>query len=470
MLRLLILFVLLTPAALGQQWTLQQCIDRALQYNIQIKQSSLANDVNKLTVTQSSLNMLPNINGNASQNYYYGRSIDPYTNTYTDQQVRSNSFSLSSNLTLFEGFQLQNTLRESKLNYLASQNDLRKIQNDVSINVVNYYLQVLYNQELLTTTKDQFDASVIQRDRTKRMYEVGSLNKGAYLDMESQMATDEVRYIQAQSQLDQSLLSLTQLLELDTVKNFSVAKPEIGISVFDSTTTDIDKIYSVALTTQPDIKSSDYKVMSAEKGVAIARGAQYPRLFLTGALSTNYSTSSKDVNYTYGPPTQTFVGFTTGGDTVYSYVPNATPVFTDVPFRTQLDNNLGKSVGFTLQVPIFNGWATRTTIQKAKINLEQSRLNNDLTRKNLYKSVQQAVADVIASYRKFNASERSVAALQEAFNFNQQRLDLGLINTYDYLLAKNNLANAQATLLQAKYDCIFKVKILDFYQGKPLSF
>ena len=134
--------------------------------------------------------MLPGLNGDATQNYFRGRSIDQYTNLYTTQDVKSNNFSLTGNMTLFEGLQLQNILKESKLNYLASQNDLKKIQNDISINVVNYYLQVLYNQELLAVTRDQFDASVIQRDRTKRMYELGSVSKGAYLDLESQLAAD----------------------------------------------------------------------------------------------------------------------------------------------------------------------------------------------------------------------------------------------------------------------------------------
>ncbi len=457
-------------ASAQQPWTLQQCLDQALKYNIQIKQSSLNNDLNKVQVTQNTAAMFPGINGNASQNYYFGRSIDPYTNAFTTKQVQSNSFSLSGNMPLFEGLQLQNTLKESKLNYLSSQNDLKKIQNDISINVVNYYLQVLYNEELLKNTLDQLTTSGIQRDRMKRMYELGSVNKGNYLDLESQYASDEVRYIQAQSQYDQSMLSLTQLLELDTIKNFSIARPEVIIPLFDSSQVQVKPIYASALRTQPEIKSSEYKLISAEKGLAVAKGLLYPRLFVNGSLSTNYSTSSKNVTYIGLPPVKTISGFTSSGDTVYTYIPNANPVFKDTPFKDQLDNNLSKSVGFSLQIPIFNGWSARTNIARSRINLEQSKLNNELTKKNIYKSVQQAVADAIASHKKLIAGQRSVEALQETFNYNHQRLDLGLINTYDYLLSKNNLANAQASLLQAKYDYIFKIKILDFYQGKPLTF
>lgn len=471
-LTLIVSFIIFSGLALSAQqpWTLQQCIDQALKFNIQIKQSSLNNDLNKVQVTQNTASMFPSINAGASQNYYFGRSIDPYTNQFTTNQVSSNSFSLSGNLTIFEGLQLQNSLKESKLNYLSSQNDLKKIQNDIQINVVNYYLQVLYNQDLMNTTLDQMKTSGIQRDRMKRMYELGSVNKGNYLDLESQYASDEVRYIQSQSQFDQSMLLLTQLLELDTIKNFSISRPEVSMPPLDSSQTQVERIYEAALNTQPDVKSSEYKMRGAEKRLAAAKGSLYPRLYLNGSISTSYSTSSKNISYVENPPIRTITGYTSTGDTVFSYLPNTTSIISDSPFKDQFDNNLGKTVGFTLQVPIFNGWAARSTIARSRINLEQSRLNNELTKKNIFKSVQQAVADAISANKKYIASQRNVEALLETFNYNQQRFDLGLINTYDYLFSKNNLANAQANLLQAKYDYIFKIKILDFYQGKPLTF
>jgi outer membrane protein len=452
-------------------WTLQQCIDRALSYNIQIRESGLNNELNRFQVQQNTAAMFPSLNGSATQNYFFGRSIDPYTNVYTDQQVRSNSFSLSSNLTLFEGFQLQNSLKQSRLNYLSGQNDLRKVQNDISLNVVSSYLQVLYNAELLTYTEEQFNASKIQRDRMNRMYELGSVNKITYLQLEAQLASDEVLLVQAQSQLDQSILSLTQLLELDTVKNFSIVKPEVIIPEFSTTFTNVQEVYNSALNTQPEIKSAEYKVMSAEKGVSVAKGDMYPRLYAGASVSTSYSTSSRQLtDVLTGAPYSTLSGYTSNGDSVYLVTPNETPVFGKTPFRDQLDNNLGKSVGFTLQIPLFNGLSTRTNIKRAQNNLEMTRLNNELTRKTLYKSVQQAVADASSSFRKYTAGQKSVDALQETFKYSEQRLDLGLISTYDYLLAKNNLAKAQADYLQAKYDYIFRVKIIDFYMGKTLSF
>ncbi|TAH42790.1 MAG: TolC family protein [Bacteroidetes bacterium] len=469
----LIFFCLSFPLVVFSQnpWTLQQCIDHALENNIQIRQTELSTELNKEYKSQSLANLFPSLNGSASQNYFYGRSIDPFTNSFTTSQVRSNSFSLGSSVSLFEGFQLQNSLRQSQLNYLSSQFDLQKVRNDISLNVVTYYLQVLYNKELLASTNQQLEATRIQRDKISRMFELGSVSKGNLLDMEAQLASDELRLVQAQSSYDQSLLSLTQLLELSLDNGFAILDPMLNTPSLPADQLNTNTIYAAALNTQPDIQSYELRVKSAEKGLSIARGGRYPRLVLSGSLSTNFSTSSQDiVGYDIQPPSTIFSGFTGSGDSVYTFVNNTKANFEQTPFRDQLDNNLGKSVGFSLQIPLFNGWSAKTNVARAKINLEQSKLNLDQTRKNLLKSVQQAVSDAYSAFKRHEAGQKSQQALTESFNFNQQRYDLGLISSYDYLLVKNNLAKAEADLLQAKYDFIFRLKILDFYQGKKLTF
>ncbi len=457
----------------GQQtsWTLQQCLQRALDYNISIKQSALNNEINQVNIDQSSAAMFPSLNGSASQNYYNGKSIDPTTNNFTLQEVQSSAFSLSTSVSIFEGFQLQNSLKQSKLNYLSSKNDLQKIKDDVSLNVINFFLQILYNQELLVITRSQLDASKVQRDRTKRMNELGSISKSSYLDLESQYATDELRLIQAQAQYDQSILSLTQLLELDSVQNFTISAPEIIVPEPNAEQFNTNNIYAKALTTQPIIKSSEYKVLSSEKSLAIAKGSYYPRIFASGSVNTNYSSAGQTiVGYTQGTPLSTLTGYTASGEDVYTVTPNISPIIQDIPFNDQLDNNLGKSVGVTLQVPIFNGFTARSNVKRAQLNYQITQLNHEANKKALYKSVQQAVIDATSSYKKYVAGQRSVEALDESFKFNERSLELGGISTFDYLLSKNNYAKAQADFLQAKYDYIFRVKIIDFYEGKPLTF
>jgi len=463
-------FVLSVNSFAQSAWSLQQCIDYALTNNLSVKQSELAVELNKVDVSQNAATLFPTLNGFANNNYYFGRSIDPYTNLYTNNQVRSNSFSLSSTLSLFEGFTLVNLLKQSKLDYMSSRMDLQKVRNDMALNVATVYLQVLYNKELLAVTDDQFKTTKVQRDRTRRMEELGSMSKGNLLDMESQLALDEVRLITAQAAYDQSILSLKQLLELDTVTDFSIIVPELDVPKIEAAYADAQAIYLTALTNQPDIKSYEYKIGSAEKGVSIARGALYPRISMSGNVSTTYSTSSRRVK-DYSTFSQVLpTGYTSQGDVVYTVYNEQIPNFEYIPFNNQFDNNLNKAIGFTLNVPIFNGWAASSNIRRAKINLKQTQLGYEQTKKSMYKSIELAVSDASAAYQKFVSGEKSVSAQEQSMNFNQQRYDVGLISTYDFLLAKNNYSRAKSDLLQAKFDYIFRLKVLDFYMGKPLSF
>lgn len=455
----------------AQTWNLQQCIDHALENNLQVRQAELNTELSKSLRDQSIAGFLPSLNGSASQNHYFGRSIDPITNAFTTNEVRSNSFNLSSSLSVFEGFQLQNTLRQSSLSFLSSRYDLQKIRNDISLNVVTLYLQALYTKELELAASEQLEATRFQKDRVNRMFELGSLSKSALLEIEAQFAADELRQIQARNNYEQSLLNLAQLLELPSVKDFSIQDPMLSDPSLPAEALTTEKVYAQALGTQPEIMSYDLKAQSAQKGLAVARGGRYPRLLVTGNINTNFSTSGQEITgYNVGIPSSVFSGFTSSGDSVYSIVPNTTPIFERTAFRDQLDNNLSRAVGFSLQIPIFNGWAVKTNVSRARINLEQARLNLDQTKKNLYKSVQQAVLDAAAASQKFNASKKSNAAQEESYKINSQRFELGLVSSYEFLQAKNLLAASRAELLQSKYDFIFRLKVIDFYMGKKLTF
>jgi outer membrane protein len=469
--RILISLLIVSANSFAQSaWSLQQCIDYALANNLTVKQSELNVEISKAGVNQSAASLFPSLNGYGSNNYYYGRSIDPYTNQFTQNQVRSNSFSLSSSVSLFEGFALVNSLKQSKLNYMSSKYDLQKVKNDMALNVATVYLQVLYNKELLAVTADQFDATKLQRDRTKRMEELGSMSKGNLLDMESQLAADEVRLITAQSAYDQSMLSLKQLLEMDTVNEFSILTPEISAPAMEAGYNDVHAIYLTALSNQPDIASYQFKVSSAAKGLSIARGARYPRLSLGGSISTTYSTSSQRFLSSTITDPNPIIGYTSQLDTVFSLFPESQATFEKTPFNDQLSDNLSKSVGFNLSIPLFNGLTVSSNIRRAKIYLRQTELGFEQTKKAMYKSIEQAVTDAGAAYQKYVAGEKNVNAQEQSMTFNQQRYDVGLISSYDYLIAKNNYTKAKSDLLQAKFDYIFRLKVLDFYMGKSLSF
>ena len=464
----LIFFLFLIPvfSSAQKRWTLQECVDHALKNNIQIKQSELNLDLADANKDQSLAGMLPSLNGGANHNYYFGRSVDPTTYQFTTNEIRSSNFSLTSSLSIFEGFQLQNALKQSKLNYLSAQKDLEKIRNDISLNVVTFYLQILYNRDLVQQAQEQKEASKAQRDKLKEMESLGAASRGNLLDMEAQLASDELRLVNAQAQYDQAILSLAQLLELESVKDFSVDTLSFPAPLVDISSLNVSTIYEAALKTQPEIKSSEYKVESARKGLSIARGATYPRLSLSGSISSAYSSNGQRV--TNLALDTTLIGFTQSLEPVYTL--DYVPTFQKTSFNDQLDENLSKSVGFNLVIPLFNGLQTRTGIRRAKIFLHQAQLNDETTRKSLFKSVQQAVNDAAAANNRFSAALKSSDALTQSYDFSKQKFDLGMLNSYDFLISKNNFEKSQADLLQAKYDLIFKLKILDFYQGKPLTF
>jgi outer membrane protein len=464
-------FLLFSSQGLAQQvWTLQQCIDRALSFNLQVKQSALNTELSKYEVDQSKATMLPTINGFANRSYNYGRSIDPYTNLYTDNQIISNSLGVNSGIVLFDGLQLMNTLKQSKLNYLSTKYAEQKLKDDISLNVVTAYLQVLFAKENLKNMKEQADATKVQRDRTEKMFEAGSLSKANLLDIESQLGLDEVNLANANAEQAQAILTLTQLLELTNPQGFEIEDPNIPAPAAYQMPADANSVYEAALHNQPDIKSYEYKVQSAAKGLSIAKGSRSPRLSMSGSISTATSSSNRQItNTVFGAPDT--IGITSAGDPVISTRPSILSYeVVDIPLSEQLNNNIYKTFGFNLSVPIFNGWATRTGVKRAEVNLAQSQLSYEQTKKSLYKSVQQAYIDATSSFQKYGASDKSLKASEEAYRFNDQRYTLGLISSYDYLISKNNLAKAQSSLLQAKYDYIFRIKILDFYQGKPLAF
>lgn len=452
-----------------QNMTLEQCIDYALKNNIQIKQTELTADLSKANLTQSQANLLPSLNANASHSYNIGRTIDRFTNQFADAQVLSQNFGLSTDVTLFSGLQNINTIHQNRYTYLANKYDMDKMKNDVSLNIATAYLQVLFAMELVENTKNQMGITAALVERTKKMFEAGSAAKGTLLDVEAQLASEELNVINAQNQLDIAYLSLAQLLNLPSVEGFSIVKPDLSIANQLVLEINTNQIYNSAISNLPEIKSAEFKLKSADKAVKVAWGGVSPRLSFSASYGTGYSGLSKTVT---GLPT--FQGYvpngdiTSSGDTVYT--PSfSNPIMEQTPFMNQYRNNVNKSFGFFLTVPLFNRLQTKTAIDRARIQKLNAELAVESTKLQVQKNIQQAYADANAALKKYNASLKALDAMQESFKYTQQRFDVGMMNANDYNDAKNKMIKSQSDLLQAKFDYIFKMKVLDFYQGKPLK-
>jgi outer membrane protein len=445
-------FVLSATAIFGQKtWSLEDCLRYAQDNNMTIKKAYLNTEISKQNYFQSKMALLPNLNGNVSDNTNFGRNIDPVTNQINIDRVRNNNFSLSSSVTLFNGFQNINSIRKSNFDYLSSKYDAEKIANDISVNIVTAYLQLLYNSDLVEVNEQKVSISELQVERISKMVEVGSLPKGDLLNTESQKAQEELQLINAQNQRDIAKLNLMQLLDLPVSESFAIAQLDVEVDENYNPLAN-DAIYSLAVESLPEVKSAETKLKSSERSLAISQGIRSPRLSMSASVGTAYSDASKRL-----APYD-------------SLALPLTPVYEDYPFQDQFDDNVNQSISLSLSIPIFNNWQANASVSKAKIGVLQAEYGLQEAKNNLRKTIEQAQNDALSAQKKYIASKKSVEYQQESFQYTQDKYDLQLLNSYDYNNAKNTLFRAETDLLQSKYDYLFKTKMLDFYMGKPLTF
>ncbi|MEE3037371.1 MAG: TolC family protein [Bacteroidota bacterium] len=431
-------------------WTLEHCLSHAREHNLSIKQAYLTSEISKKTLFQSKMNLLPSVNGSASDNTNFGRNIDPVTNEITVDRIRNNNFGISSSVTLFSGFQNINTIRKNNFDYLASRYDAQKVANDISVNIVTAYLQLLYNQDLILVSQQKVDISDLQVQRVRQKVDLGSLPRGDLLNTEAQKAQEELQLISAQNQSDLAMLNLKQLLDIPADEFFEVATLTVDPpSIFQYMNT--SEVYQQALQNMPEVQSAALRLQSTERALAIAQASRSPRLSLSASIGTAYSSASQRLVYDslFLPPIPTYVDF---------------------PFEDQLNENLNQSISLSLSIPIFNGWRANTNISQAKINVIKLQYTLQETQNNLRKIIEQAHNDALAAHKKFLAAKKTVEFQSESFQYSEEKYNLQLITSYEYNNAKNILFTAQTDLLQAKYDYMFKIKMLDFYLGNPLTF
>ncbi len=426
-------------------WTLEDCINYALDNNIRIKQTYLNVETGAINELESKLDFLPSVNSSLSHSYGWGRSVDMATYNYVNQETQQSYFNISSDLTLFNGLQKLNTLKQRRLDYLVSKYNSDKIKNDVSLAVAGAYLQILFSRELVNNAQQQFEITNLQIDRTNKLVAAGTLAKGSLLEIQAQGANEEVNLVQAKNQLNLAYLDLLQLLEIEAGTDFEIDIPNLGFTQ-QPEILPIQYIYTAALGAMPEIKSAELSFESYGKALAIAKGSRSPSLALSLGLGTNYSDQIRVSNNPLDP------GFKE-----------------TKPFSNQLSDNQNTTLSFRLNIPIFNSWQINSYVGRSKVNYLNADYNLQLSRNTLRKNVETSYADALAAYSSYSAREKSLSSLEESFNYTQQKFNVGMVNAIDFNVAKNQLNKAKSDLLSAKYDFIFKYKILDFYLGKTLS-
>lgn len=471
--RRMIMFTLLVLCIHGvqaqQAWTLEKCIEHALTHNLQLKQQQLIARAARADVLQTKLSLLPGVTANASHAYNYGQTVDRYTNSFASSRVQSNNFYLQGGITLFNGFQKINTIRQSQLDLMATLEDAEKYANDLSINIATFYMQVLFYKELVNIRTNQLGITRQQMERMGKLVAAGTMAEGESYILEAQLAGEESSLVEAQNSLDLSLLTLTQLLDLPGTEGFDIVDPELSVEGEPALTDDPSAIYEYAVNNMPQIKAARLREQSGVKQLAIARGMQSPSLDLSGSWGTGYSGASLINDQPFNLTEMTGFAPVAPGDTLDVYTQYKAYTTKTKPFSDQIRDNNNRTIGLYLTIPIFNGWQTQTAISKSKIALENSRLEVDVQSLMLRKTIYQAWTDAKASLKNYDAAVKKTHATRESFRYAEQKFNVGIMNSVDYNNAKKELANAESETLQSKYDFIFKSTVLDFYMGKPLT-
>jgi len=432
-------------ASAQKLWTLEECIAYAYENNIEIQQSILSVNSANHDLLQSKLDLVPSLNATTSHTFGWGRSFDQSANTYANNNTQQSYFSLNSQVTLFNGMQMINNVRQKQFDYLSQKYASDKIRNDMSLNVAASYLLILFNIELVNNAQRQVNISVEQIDRTKKQVEAGAISRGSLYDIEAQGAADEANLVSAKNKVMLAYLDLMQLLDMEYDNSFDIDKPAFEI-IGTPSLLPAEMIYNKSVVIMPEIKSAEYKVESALRGLSIVKGMRSPRLYASGAYGTNFS-----------------------DQLMKSYIPGQ-PGYKEMrSFNEQLTENRNGTLSLGLSIPIFNGYQVSTNIKKSELYYESANLNLESEKLKLRKNIEAAYADAIASYQTYLSRKKSVEAFAESFKFTEEKFNIGMINSTDYNIVKIQLANAEADLASSKFDYIFKTKILDFYLGRGMS-
>ncbi|MBR6885098.1 MAG: TolC family protein [Prevotella sp.] len=431
--------LLLMPASVlaQQQWSLRQCIDYAVEHNIQVKQREVSRMQRELDVNTAKNSRLPDLSASASESFSFGRGLTAQ-NTYSNTNTSSTSFNLSSSVPLFTGYRIPRTLEMQKLNLEAATADLEKAKNDIRMQVAQAYVQILYNLELCEVANRQIEIDSMHVHRLTEMMKNGKASGTEVAQQEASLAQSRLTATQADNDYRLSLLSLTQLLELPSPEGFTISR-EVNQELWNEVHTlpSPDVIYQEALIIKPEIQAEQSRLASSAKNIDIAKSAKLPSLSLSGGLGTNYYKTS-------GLP----------GD----------------KFFKQLNNNFSQFLGLSLNVPIFNRFETRNNIKNAQLSQYNQQLQLDNVKKNLYKEIQQAYYNAVTSEAKYQSSEQAKRSQEEAFRLMSAKYEYGKANITEFNEAKNNLMKAESDLVRAKYEYLYQNALIEFYRGKDLSF
>ncbi len=438
----LFLGILLSAGAFNLQaqneWDLQACFDYAIENNLQVKRQEINTRYNETLVKQAKDDKLPNLNGQMSNDFSFGRSLT-YDNTYDNINSASVAGGLNTSMTLFNGMTLSNTVRMRELDLQATMADLQKTKDDIMLSIAAEYLEILFAQEVQLVAEATIEVTKQQIERTRQLVDAGSEARGALLEIEAQLAREELDLVNAQNRVQLAYLNLYQFLELPMAESFTIEKPLLPEIQANLTMINAYDVFSTAINVRPEIKAAQLRVQSAMKQLDIAKGNRYPSLSFGANYYNQYNNQYKD-----------FEG-------------------NRIDLGEQLKNNSRSSLGLTLSIPIFNRFQVKNNITNSEMQIADYEYQLQQSRNVLRRDIEQVYTNALAAFNRYISTDKAVASMKEAFRYTEEKFNVGMINSVEYNQSKTNLTNAQSDLIQAKYEYIFRTKILDFYNGVPIT-
>jgi len=413
-------------AAAQQPLTIQQCVDTALANNRNVKQQALTKQTREIAYEQARHNLLPNLNASANQNWNFGRSLG-VNNVYQSTNSAQTTFGISSSLTLFDGLKMKYNIDARKADMYASEADLDKIKQDITVSVSSVFLQILLNKELLQIANEQLGLTKTKIEQRKSLVESGKMAEGEMYELLAQESKEELTRTQAENTLKLSLLDLAQILELDHFENLDIMIPE-NLLESELQLLSAESVYESALMHRPEIKGAEFRLKSSESNVLVSKSDYYPFLSLGAQMGTGYYNLSNVTNNAFGK---------------------------------QLSDNMSNTIGLSLQIPIFNKFAVRNSVRTAQLEVQSNKLNIDNAKLEIKKSIQQAYFNALAAKSRWDAAQKSEIASREAFRFANQKFEAGRANSYELYQAKNNLTQVLSEQAQSKYEYVFRLKLLE---------
>lgn len=455
----LLFFTCLLQAQTAEKWTLEKCIDYAFKNNLQIRQAQVTSKISDNDHLQSKLNLLPSIDGNINFSNNFGNGFNPQSYSFAQGNSQSVQTSLQGTLPVFTGLQQIFNIQRAKYELLATKFDYENAKRNIALSIASAYLQVLLNNEILRVANKQKQLTETQQTTILAKVKAGALSENSVLDVESQLARDEANVVAAQNAVDLTMLSLRQLLQLNDEK-FDIETPEIKFENIENIAElSSQSIYQTALASQPVIQSAEARVKSANAQRKMAIGALSPTISVFGNISSGYF--SKDRKYSVTNDT-----INIGGTTI------AFPKQNDLgakPVMESFHDNFRKVVGLSLNVPLFSKWQRVTNIQNAKLQMQIRELQLESSKNQLRTDIEQAYTNAKAAVQSYVANKKSAEAAQKNYTAFEKRFNAGLLGSYEFQQAKNNLAVAEAEMIKAKFTYVFRLKVLNFYQNKPIT-